>query len=146
MSSPLLIFPGRDRCSEREGVHGKGNAIVPRQEKNNHFPKTNCNRLLDVARETYKENVGDIFALNRTLAETHGLPLALLYQESGFVFTLKKSEIEGELPRGFINASLKKAKWTFSSMDLVRFAPLVTSLKIEQGLDKNECKNEGRAG
>ncbi|KAJ7271034.1 muts domain V-domain-containing protein [Mycena rebaudengoi] len=80
----------------------------------------NCNRLLDVARETYKENVGDIFALNRTLAETHGLPLTLLYQESGFVFTLKKSEIEGELPRGFINASLKKAKWTFSSMDLIK--------------------------
>ncbi|KAJ7494539.1 hypothetical protein B0H11DRAFT_2227345 [Mycena galericulata] len=32
--------------------------------------RANCNRLLDVARETYKENVGDIFALNRTLTDT----------------------------------------------------------------------------
>ncbi|KAJ6630078.1 muts domain V-domain-containing protein [Mycena sp. CBHHK59/15] len=80
--------------------------------------KANCNRLLDVARETYKENVGDIFALNRTLSETHGLPLALIYQETGFVFTLRKNEVDGELPRGFINASFKKGKWAFSSMDL----------------------------
>ncbi|KAJ7791566.1 hypothetical protein B0H14DRAFT_3500262 [Mycena olivaceomarginata] len=49
--------------------------------------KANYNRLLDVARETYKENVSDIFALNRTLSDMHGLPLSLLYQEMGFRFT-----------------------------------------------------------
>ncbi|KAK1231370.1 MutS protein msh4 [Marasmius sp. AFHP31] len=80
--------------------------------------KANYNRLLDVARETYKENVGDIYTLNTTLSETHGLPLTLVYLESGFVFSLKKSDVEDGLPKGFINATLKKAKWQFSTMEL----------------------------
>jgi DNA mismatch repair protein MSH4 len=83
-------------------------------------PKANCNRLLDVARETYKENVGDIYTLCSTLSEEHGLPLTLVYQETGFVFSLKKSDAESGLPRGFINPSIKKGKWYFSSLDLVR--------------------------
>jgi DNA mismatch repair protein MSH4 len=85
--------------------------------------QANCNRLLDVARETYKENVGDIYNLNRTLSETHNLPLSPVYQENGgFVFTLKKSELEdagGELPRGFVNVTMQKGRWLFSSLDLV---------------------------
>ncbi|KAG6874127.1 hypothetical protein C0995_005543 [Termitomyces sp. Mi166 len=80
--------------------------------------KAHRNRLLDVARETYKENVGDIFQLNRTLSEEHELPLTLVYQETGFVFSLKKTDLEGELPPGFINVSVKKGKWVFTSMDL----------------------------
>ncbi|KIP02571.1 hypothetical protein PHLGIDRAFT_26530 [Phlebiopsis gigantea 11061_1 CR5-6] len=80
--------------------------------------KANHNRLLDVARETYKENVGDIFTLNSALSEEHGLPLTLVYQDSGFVFTLKKSDLEGELPSGFVNVSAKKGKWVFSSVEL----------------------------
>ncbi|KAF8885255.1 DNA mismatch repair protein MutS [Gymnopilus junonius] len=80
--------------------------------------KANCNRLLDVARETYKENIGDIYQLNRTLSEEHDLPLSLVYQETGFVFALKKNELEGELPKGFVNVSLKKGRWMFSSMEL----------------------------
>ncbi|KAJ7153512.1 muts domain V-domain-containing protein [Mycena crocata] len=99
--------------------------------------KANCNRLLDVARETYKENVGDIFALNRTLTDTHGLPLSLLYQETGFVFTLRKNELEGELPRGFINASLKKGKWTFSSMDLKKM-----NARMKDSLDETLVLSE----
>jgi DNA mismatch repair protein MSH4 len=87
--------------------------------------KANCNRLLDVARETYKENIGDIYQLNRALSEEHSLPLTLVYQENGFVFVLKKTDLEGELPRGFVNATLKKGRWMFSSMELVRipFSP-----------------------
>ncbi|KAF8170384.1 muts domain V-domain-containing protein [Pholiota molesta] len=80
--------------------------------------RANCNRLLDVARETYKENVGDIYQLNRTLSEEHGLPLTLVYQETGFVFALPKSALEGELPKGFVNVTMKKGRWVFSSMEL----------------------------
>jgi DNA mismatch repair protein MSH4 len=75
--------------------------------------------LLDVARETYKENIGDIYELNRTLSDEHGLPLNLIYQNTGFVFGLKKNYLDGELPKGFLNVELKKGRWTFSSMDLV---------------------------
>lgn len=53
------------------------------------------------------------------MTEQHELPLSLLYQDSGFVFTLKKTDLEGELPRGFINVTMQKGKWLFSSMELV---------------------------
>ncbi|EGN92714.1 hypothetical protein SERLA73DRAFT_172695 [Serpula lacrymans var. lacrymans S7.3] len=80
--------------------------------------KANRNHLLDVARETYKENVGDIYQLNTSLSEEYGLPLTLVYQESGFVFALKKDELEGELPQEFINVSERKGRKLFSIMRL----------------------------
>ncbi|KAI5118520.1 hypothetical protein M0805_007689 [Coniferiporia weirii] len=84
--------------------------------------KANYNCLLDVARETYKENVADIFQLNRALCERHGLPLQLVYQEQGFVFTLRKLDLEeagmAELPKGFVNVKARKGKWFFESVDL----------------------------
>ncbi|KAI6104751.1 muts domain V-domain-containing protein [Pisolithus croceorrhizus] len=80
--------------------------------------RANRHRLLDVARETFKENVGDIMQLNTVMAEKHGFPLALVYQENGFVFTLKKDELEGELPSDFINVTSQKGRWYFSSMEL----------------------------
>ena len=85
--------------------------------------KANYNRLLDVARETYKENVGDIFALNNALSQEHNLRLTLVWQDGGFVFTLKKNDLDDagmkELPRGFVNVVGKKGKWVFSSVELV---------------------------
>ncbi|KAH9949472.1 muts domain V-domain-containing protein [Amylocystis lapponica] len=80
--------------------------------------RANYNRLLDVARETYKENVGDIFELNRRLSEEHNLSLSLVYQGTGFVFALKKSDLEGELPRGFVDVVMQKGRWLFSSVEL----------------------------
>ncbi|EIN13274.1 hypothetical protein PUNSTDRAFT_109550 [Punctularia strigosozonata HHB-11173 SS5] len=82
--------------------------------------KANHNRLLDVARETYKENVGDIFQLKRLMSEEHGLALTLVYQESGFVFALQKSELEGtdKLPKDFVNVMVQKGRYLFSSMEL----------------------------
>ncbi|KZV60597.1 hypothetical protein PENSPDRAFT_759914 [Peniophora sp. CONT] len=83
--------------------------------------KANCNPLLDVARETYKENVGDIQALHRSLCEAHDLPIVLVYQESGFVFAVKKADLEayeGRLPQGFTNVSMQKGRWLFTSIEL----------------------------
>ena len=57
--------------------------------------------------------------LSTTLSEKHGLPISLVYQESGFVFVLKKTEWEGELPKGFLHVSSQKGRWLFSSMELV---------------------------
>ncbi|KAI0761165.1 muts domain V-domain-containing protein [Trametes elegans] len=85
--------------------------------------KANYNRLLDVARETYKENVNDIYALRSRLSEEHDLPLMLVYRDSdaGFVFALKKADLEdagGELPRGFIDVTGQKGRLVFSSIEL----------------------------
>jgi DNA mismatch repair protein MSH4 len=77
------------------------------------------NRLLDVARETYKENITDIFQLHQKTREEHDLPLQLIYQESGYVYALKKNDLEGELPRGSINITVQKGKWIFSTLEMV---------------------------
>ncbi|KIJ98256.1 hypothetical protein K443DRAFT_104257 [Laccaria amethystina LaAM-08-1] len=98
-------------CVPTKGGLGAVNARV-------YAVKANCNRLLDVARETYKENVGDIYQLNRMVSEEHNLPLTLVYQESGFVFALKKAELDGELPKGFLNVTSNKGRWMFMSMEL----------------------------
>jgi len=104
--------------------------------------KANCNRLLDVARETYKENIGDIYQLNRTLSEEHGLPLTLIYQNTGFVFTLKRNDLDGELPKGFVNVELKKGRWIFSSMDLVRVTLRhIIVQPIPRSVEKDERAN-----
>ena len=82
--------------------------------------QANCNPLLDVARETYKENVGDIHALHSGLTEKHNLPIQLVYQESGFLFSIRKGDlIEGKLPWGFTNLSMRRGRWMFTSMELV---------------------------
>ncbi|PFH48211.1 hypothetical protein AMATHDRAFT_150385 [Amanita thiersii Skay4041] len=83
--------------------------------------RANRNPLLDVARETYKENISDIFQLNCRLCDEHNLPLSLLYQDTGFVFTLKKTDLQAagrELPTSFINVVIRKGKLVFSSMEL----------------------------
>ncbi|KAH9994503.1 muts domain V-domain-containing protein [Russula vinacea] len=81
--------------------------------------KANCNPLLDVARETYKENVGDIHALHSSLTEKHDLPIQLVYQESGFLFSIRKGDlVEGKLPWGFTNLSMRRGRWFFTSMEL----------------------------
>lgn len=100
-----------DDCVPAKGGVGAVNARV-------YAVKANCNRLLDVARETYKENVGDIYQLSRTVSEEHSLPLTLVYKESGFVFALKKADLDGELPKGFLNVTFTKGRWMFTSMEL----------------------------
>ena len=96
--------------------------------------KANRNRLLDVARETYKENIGDIYNLNRMLSEEYNLPFMMVYQDTGFVFALRKTDLEGEFPEGFVNVVLKKGRWLFSSMELVRFFFFFKELLIHQPL------------
>ncbi|KAJ3537325.1 hypothetical protein NMY22_g5634 [Coprinellus aureogranulatus] len=95
--------------------------------------KAHQNRLLDVARETYKENVGDIYQLNKTLSAEHELPLTVVYQETGFVFTLKSADLDGrELPPGFINVTLKKGRYMFSSMELKKM-----NARMKDALDES---------
>ncbi|KAG8905973.1 MutS protein msh4 [Tulasnella sp. 403] len=83
--------------------------------------RANYDRLLDVARETYKENVGDIMELVNNLSKEHDLPLSTVFQEKdGFWLTLRKDELDGKLPNGFVNVTSKGAKWKFMTMELVR--------------------------
>ncbi|QRW13414.1 DNA mismatch repair protein MutS [Ceratobasidium sp. AG-Ba] len=83
--------------------------------------RANFNRFLDVARETYRENISDIIDLQNELSKEHDLPLSLHYQDNGFVFVLRKGDTPegGKLPAPFINVSAKKnQRWTFSHLEL----------------------------
>ncbi|QRV84814.1 DNA mismatch repair protein MutS [Ceratobasidium sp. AG-Ba] len=83
--------------------------------------QANFNRFLDVARETYRENISDIIDLQNELSKEHDLPLSLHYQDNGFVFVLRKGDTPegGKLPAPFINVSAKKnQRWTFSHLEL----------------------------
>jgi DNA mismatch repair protein MSH4 len=53
------------------------------------------------------------------LREEHGFPLQSVYQDNGFVFCVKKADLEGVLPSRFINIVSKGAKFFFSSVELV---------------------------
>ena len=64
------------------------------------------------------------------LSEEHNLPLTLVYQEGGFVFTLKKSDLEGELPAGFVNVIARKGKWVFSSVELVSLMQILAKWRL----------------
>ncbi|KEP55037.1 putative DNA mismatch repair protein MutS [Rhizoctonia solani 123E] len=84
--------------------------------------RANHNRLLDVARETYRENVTDIIELQSELSKEHDLPISMQWQDNGFIFVLKKADVPPgtkSLPAPFINASMQKnGKWTFSHLEL----------------------------
>lgn len=94
--------------------------------------------MLDVARETFKENVADIYQLGRELSEAHGLPLALVYQDGGFIFQLKKSEADGEFPTEFINITEKKGRVAFSTLDLVR---LLLRIRYDPPFGAHHCSS-----
>lgn len=107
----FLSFPFHQESSGIAAINNKVYAV-----------RANFSRMLDVARATYKENVGDIHDLQRSITEEHNLPFALTYQKrgGGFWFSLSKNDLEdAELPRGFINISTKGNKWMFTSLELV---------------------------
>jgi len=55
--------------------------------------------------------------------------MALIYQDSGFVFMVKKNDIDGRLPQGFINVAMQKGRWLFSSLELAsQFITVISNL------------------
>ena len=119
-SQPHLVLD-RNWRYQCPGIRREGDGHTsPSARSEIHAIQANCNPLLDVARETYKENVGDIHTLHSTLTEKHGLPMQLVYQESGFLFAIKKGDLpEERLPWGFTNLSMQRGRWLFTSMELV---------------------------
>ena len=84
--------------------------------------KADCNRFLDVARETFKENVSDVYALTRSVSDECGFPVHAHYlNNNGFWFYVKQKDMDGEkLPQGFIHSSVTGLSIRFSSLELVR--------------------------
>lgn len=59
---------------------------------------------MDVARETYKENLSDAFELAEEMKDKYGIEMSMDYSGSGCIFSCSKAEMEGkEMPRVFTN-------------------------------------------
>ncbi|BGO91790.1 MutS protein msh4 [Rhodotorula toruloides] len=86
--------------------------------------KAEKKRLLDVARETWRENTSDVNDLCDTLRDKYGLEGLALVQGgkgSAYVFQLTKEEWEekkGEIGKAFTNVNVLKKRVEFSSLDL----------------------------
>ena len=52
------------------------------------------------------------------------------------MFALKKTDLEGGLPTGFINVSVQKGRWVFSSLELVRIMAKVCCPPIVKSQQK----------
>ena len=88
--------------------------------------KSERKRLLDVARETYKENISDVDELLKDIQAKHPGrfdEVRLEYSATaGFTFVISEDVLEergGELPRSFNRLAKKGKKIVFSCIDLV---------------------------
>ncbi|RUP52200.1 hypothetical protein BC936DRAFT_137735 [Jimgerdemannia flammicorona] len=81
------------------------------------------NGLLDVARQTYKETIDDIYELVGQYIESTGIQIKLQFNPaSGFHLTTSTDQLndQSELPLIFINVVRKRKTLTFTTLELVR--------------------------
>ena len=85
--------------------------------------KSGVNRLLDTARQIYKESTNDAVELCEELVSAHNLPLELKYDNSRhFFLRFPASELEDGrgLHPTFVNAIKKKTMIECQTLDLVK--------------------------
>ncbi|KAK0529930.1 MutS protein msh4 [Tilletia horrida] len=113
-----------ESCINNDMLEGKvkmGKSGLAARNTKLYAVKSNRSALLDVARETYKENIKDIYDLATELGETHQLPIILKYAATGFVLELKTEHVpnQRDLPRTFINVVKGRSKtYTMSTLEL----------------------------
>ena len=76
--------------------------------------------VLDVARQTYCENVDDIRSLVEQLAEHHGLTLTPVFQHNAWWIQAAAAELPDPRPADFRTATQRGQKVTFTTADLRR--------------------------
>ncbi|KAI9321902.1 muts domain V-domain-containing protein [Dichotomocladium elegans] len=86
--------------------------------------KAGVNGLLDVARQTYKETMEDIYELANEYSESSGLPIKLQFSATkGFFLCLSEGHLKHgqyDLPPTFINVAKKKKQFIFTTLELLQ--------------------------
>ncbi|KAJ8652676.1 hypothetical protein O0I10_011683 [Lichtheimia ornata] len=86
--------------------------------------KAGVNGLLDVARQSYKETMEDIYEMATEYCQTTNLNIKLQFNASrGFFLTLPVDQLkggEGDLPSIFINVIKKKKLYSFATIELLQ--------------------------
>ncbi|KAF9983341.1 MutS protein msh4 [Modicella reniformis] len=84
--------------------------------------KAGCNGLLDVARQTYKETINDIFEVVNRYVDEYNVHLKVQFSVTmGYYLSTTVDQLEGgELPLIFINVIKKNKKLTFTTLELMK--------------------------
>ncbi|CAG8564813.1 6493_t:CDS:10, partial [Scutellospora calospora] len=84
--------------------------------------KAGFNGLLDVARQTYKETVNDIYEKVEQYNKQYDIPLKIQFSPTtGFYLSTSADNLaERQLPLVFINVSKKKKAFTFTTLELMK--------------------------
>ncbi|KAG0047888.1 MutS protein msh4 [Gryganskiella cystojenkinii] len=84
--------------------------------------KAGCNGLLDVARQTYKETINDIFDVVNQYVEQFGLALKIQFSLTmGYYLSTTVDQLGGaELPLIFINMIKKGKTLSFTTLELIK--------------------------
>ncbi|KAF9203814.1 MutS protein msh4 [Haplosporangium sp. Z 27] len=84
--------------------------------------KAGCNGLLDVARQTYKETINDIFEVVNQYVEEFNISLKVQFNSTmGYYLSTNLDQLEGsELPLIFVNVVKKGKILTFTTLELVK--------------------------
>ncbi|KAF9575457.1 MutS protein msh4 [Mortierella alpina] len=84
--------------------------------------KAGCNGLLDVARQTYKETINDIFELVNRYVEEYNVQLKVQFNVTmGYYLSTTVDQLNGaELPLIFINIVRKAKLLSFTTLELIK--------------------------
>ncbi|KAI9276945.1 muts domain V-domain-containing protein, partial [Phascolomyces articulosus] len=85
--------------------------------------KSGVNGLLDVARQTYKETIEDIYEMASEYNESSGLNIKLQFNApKGFYLSLPADQLDenAALDQIFINVVKKKKQYTFTTLELLQ--------------------------
>ncbi|WOO81174.1 MutS 4 [Vanrija pseudolonga] len=117
MSSPGVQAIGpliEERINDESALGNRGNRKGQASKSERLYAiKSNCNQLLDLARDTHQENVSDIMEWD------HGICTSMEWGETGYRFSCDINELDGKpLPKGYTNVEKGKRTIKFSSSDL----------------------------
>ncbi|KAF9403041.1 hypothetical protein BGX21_007508 [Mortierella sp. AD011] len=106
--------------------------------------KAGCNGLLDVARQTYKETINDIFEVVNRYVEEFNISLKVQFNTTmGYYLSTGVDQLEGgELPLIFINVVKKSKTMTFTTLELVKKNAKINDSLTEVYLMSDNIVNE----
>ncbi|TIC15547.1 hypothetical protein E3Q15_01402 [Wallemia mellicola] len=146
------IISAIDENIEQDVTLGKSGSLAARNAKIYAIKSKQC-ELLDVAREAYRENVDDLFALSTKYTETYDLPIICTYINNAFHLTLKISDLgNSDLPKEFINVTKYGSKgknknnsenmagrYRFTTIDLLKRNSRINDALAEVYLLSKRC-------
>ncbi|KAF9915240.1 MutS protein msh4 [Lobosporangium transversale] len=106
--------------------------------------KAGYNGLLDVARQTYKEAINDIFDIVNRYVEEYDISLKIQFSVTmGYYLSVTMDQLTGaELPLAFINVVKKNKTLTFTTLELVKKNAKINDSLMEVYLMSDKIVND----